>query len=40
MFIVIGGGPAGFFGAIRARETAPGQPVVLLEKSHQALRKV
>lgn len=40
MFIVIGGGPAGFFAAIRARETAPLQAVVLLEKSRQTLRKV
>jgi predicted Rossmann fold flavoprotein len=40
MLIVIGGGPAGFFGALRAREVAPEQPVVLLEKSGQVLRKV
>jgi len=40
MLIVIGGGPAGFFGAIRARETAPDQPVILFEKSGQVLRKV
>ena len=40
MIIVIGGGPAGFFAAIRAREAAPGVPVVLLEKSGQVLRKV
>jgi len=40
MFIVIGGGPAGFFGAIRARETAPDRPVILFEKSDQVLRKV
>jgi len=40
MLIVIGGGPAGFFGAIRARETAPARPVMLLEKSSQVLRKV
>ena len=40
MLIVIGGGPAGFFGAIRAREVAPERPVILLEKSHEVLRKV
>lgn len=40
MIIVIGGGPAGYFGAIRARETAPDCPVLLLEKSGQGLRKV
>ena len=40
MLIVIGGGPAGFFAAIRARETAPDRPVILLEKSNQGLRKV
>ncbi len=40
MIIVIGGGPAGFFGAITARENDPGRPVVLLEKSAQVLAKV
>ncbi len=40
MLIVIGGGPAGFFGAVTARETAPDRPVVLLEKSGRMLRKV
>ncbi|MDX2472627.1 MAG: aminoacetone oxidase family FAD-binding enzyme, partial [Candidatus Krumholzibacteria bacterium] len=40
MLIVIGGGPAGFFAAIRARQQAPECPVVLLEKSGQVLRKV
>ena len=40
MLIVIGGGPAGFFAAIRARQEAPGREVVLLEKSGQVLRKV
>jgi len=40
MLIVIGGGPAGFFGAIRARQTAPDRAVILLEKSGQVLRKV
>ena len=40
MIIVIGGGPAGFFGAIAARETDPSTPVVLLEKSSAVLAKV
>ncbi len=40
MLVVIGGGPAGFFGAIRARELAPDRPVVLLEKFDQVLGKV
>lgn len=40
MFIVIGGGPAGFFGAIAAREADPSQPVILLEKSPAVLAKV
>ena len=40
MIIVIGGGPAGFFGAITARENDPGRPVVLLEKSAVVLAKV
>jgi predicted Rossmann fold flavoprotein len=40
MLIIIGGGPAGYFGAIRARALAPAQTVVLLEKSGQVLRKV
>lgn len=40
MIIVIGGGPAGFFGAIAARETDPSCPVVLLEKGGEVLRKV
>ena len=40
MIIVIGGGPAGFFGAIAARETDPSRPVVLLEKSASVLAKV
>ncbi len=40
MLIVIGGGPAGYFAAIRAREEAPERPVILLEKSAHVLRKV
>ena len=40
MIIVIGGGPAGFFGAIAAREKRPDRPVVILEKQDQVLRKV
>jgi thioredoxin type arsenate reductase len=40
MIIVIGGGPAGFFGAIAARETDPSRPVVLLEKNSAVLAKV
>ena len=40
MIIVIGGGPAGFFGAIAAREADPSQRVVLLEKNPAVLAKV
>lgn len=40
MIIVIGGGPAGFFGAIAAREADPSRPVVLLEKNSAVLAKV
>ena len=40
MIVVIGGGPAGFMGAITARETRPEEPVVLLEKYQHVLRKV
>ncbi len=40
MIIIIGGGPAGFFAAITAREENPGQPVVILEKQDRVLRKV
>ncbi len=40
MILVIGGGPAGFFGAIAARESRPDLPVVLLEKQGRLLRKV
>ncbi|MDX1952696.1 MAG: NAD(P)/FAD-dependent oxidoreductase [Verrucomicrobiota bacterium] len=38
--IVVGGGAAGFFGAIAASETAPGAQVTLLEKGGQFLSKV
>jgi len=40
MIVVIGAGPAGLFAAITAREQAPDQPVVVLEKSGRALTKV
>ena len=40
MIIVIGGGPAGFFGAIAAREARPDLPVTILEKQGSVLRKV
>jgi len=40
MIIVIGGGPAGFFGAIAAREADSSRPVLLLEKSSAGLAKV
>ncbi|MGD9548272.1 MAG: NAD(P)/FAD-dependent oxidoreductase [Candidatus Krumholzibacteriia bacterium] len=40
MIGVVGGGPAGYFAAITARETAPGVPVVLFEKASRTLRKV
>ncbi len=40
MIVVIGGGPAGFFGAITAKEAQPDVPVLLLEKHQHVLRKV
>ncbi len=40
MIIVIGGGPAGFFGAITAREVDPSRPVIILEKNPEVLAKV
>jgi len=39
-WIVIGGGAAGFFGAIAAAEARPGLRVLLLEKTMQPLAKV
>ncbi len=39
-FLVIGGGAAGFFAAIRAAEAKPGMKVVLLEKGREVLQKV
>jgi len=38
--IVVGGGAAGFFGAIQAAEMKPGLRVLLLEKSNKVLAKV
>ncbi|MDX2067554.1 MAG: NAD(P)/FAD-dependent oxidoreductase [Haliscomenobacter sp.] len=38
--IIIGGGAAGFFTAIRAAECAPGAQVIILEKSKDVLGKV
>ncbi|MBK8563378.1 MAG: NAD(P)/FAD-dependent oxidoreductase [Saprospiraceae bacterium] len=39
-FLVIGGGAAGFFAAIRAAESKPGTKVVILEKGREVLQKV
>ncbi len=38
--IVIGGGAAGFFGAIQAAEMKPGMRIIILEKSTKLLAKV
>jgi len=38
--VVLGGGAAGFFGAIACAELNPGRPVLLLEKSAKLLSKV
>ena len=38
--VVLGGGAAGFFGAIACAEAHPGRPVLLLEKSSKLLSKV
>lgn len=38
--VVLGGGAAGFFGAIACAEAHPGQAVILLEKSPKLLSKV
>lgn len=40
MIVIIGGGPAGFFAAITARENQPDEAVLLLEKHQNVLRKV
>ncbi len=37
---VIGGGPAGFFGALSAADAAPGLRIVILERGSQLLAKV
>lgn len=37
---VLGGGAAGFFGAIACAEANPGQPIILLEKTGKLLAKV
>ncbi|MCC6723365.1 MAG: NAD(P)/FAD-dependent oxidoreductase [Saprospiraceae bacterium] len=39
-FLVIGGGAAGFFAAIRAAEAKPGIKVIILEKGREVLQKV
>jgi predicted Rossmann fold flavoprotein len=38
--VVIGGGAAGFFGAIACADSSPGRRVILLEKSSKVLAKV
>jgi predicted Rossmann fold flavoprotein len=38
--IVVGGGPAGFFGALRFAELVPNAAIVILEKSDRVLQKV
>jgi predicted Rossmann fold flavoprotein len=38
--IVVGGGAAGFFGAVQAAEMRPGLKVLILEKSNKVLSKV
>lgn len=38
--IIIGGGAAGFFGAIHAAEVKPGQKIIILEKTTKLLSKV
>lgn len=40
MIIVIGGGPAGYFGAISAKSLNPDREVLLLEQGSEVLRKV
>ncbi len=38
--IVVGGGAAGFFGAIQAAEACAGSRILILEKSNKILSKV
>lgn len=38
--IIVGGGAAGFFGAIQAAELKPGQKIIILEKTNKLLAKV
>lgn len=38
--IVVGGGAAGFYGAIQAADFNPGRKILILEKSHKLLSKV
>lgn len=38
--IIVGGGAAGFFGAIQAAELQPGMKIVILEKTNKLLSKV
>lgn len=38
--VIVGGGAAGFFGAITCAQTFPGHEVILLEKSNKLLAKV
>lgn len=40
MTVIVGGGAAGFFAAINLAEAAPGEPVLLLEKTRNLLAKV
>jgi predicted Rossmann fold flavoprotein len=40
LIVVIGGGPAGFFAAITAKNASPAQDFVILEKGTELLRKV
>ncbi|MBI5955017.1 MAG: NAD(P)/FAD-dependent oxidoreductase [Chloroflexi bacterium] len=38
--VIVGGGPAGFFAAIRCAELNPGFRVLIVEKAHQTLGKI
>ncbi len=40
MIVIVGGGPAGLFAAIAAKDIAPHIPVLVLEKGSEVLRKV